>query len=78
MESLNSSANSLKEKYIRRNSMNSIVDTRKRRGVQAEINKIESMFRTLTEYNIEDNELVRLRIELTKLISFIDDRLSLK
>ena len=78
MESLNSSANSLKEKYIRRNIMNSIVDTRKRRGVQAEINKIESMFRALTEYNIEDNELVRLRIELTKLISFIDDRLSLK
>ena len=78
MSELNSKALAIKDKYIKRSTDTTFVDTRKKRGLQAEINKVESIRRIIMNHNIDSAEMIRMRIELNKLISIIDEQLDFK
>ncbi len=75
MSKLNTNAANLVDKYIRQTSPYNMVDTRKRRGLQAEINKIDAIRKVILNSKIDDKELLRFRVELNKLVYVIDSQL---
>lgn len=76
MSKLNSNAATLAGKYIRQTSPENFVDTRKRRGLQAEINKLDAIKKLILNSKIEDKELLRFRTEVNKLIYVIESQLT--
>lgn len=76
MSKLNSNAATLAGKYIRHTSPENMVDTRKRRGLQAEINKMDAIRKLILNSKIEDKELLRFRTELNKLLYVVESQLT--
>lgn len=76
MSKLNSTAASLAGKYIRKTSPENMVDTRKRRGLQAEINKMDAIRKLILNSKIDDKELLRFRIEVNKLLYVVESQLT--
>lgn len=76
MTELNPHAAKLTEKYIKTTIGSNSVDSRKKRGLQAEINKLEAIHRTIITNNIDAKELLRIKIELNKLYSTVQEKLS--
>ena len=76
MSKLNSTATSIVGKYIRHISQENVIDTRKRRGLQAEINKMDAIRKTILNSKIDDKELLRFKTEVNKLLYVIDNQLS--
>lgn len=76
MSKLNSNAASLAGKYIRQTSPENMVDTRKRRGLQAEINKMDAIRKLILNSKIEDKELLRFKTEVNKLLYVVESQLT--
>lgn len=76
MSKLNTNAASLAGKYIRQSSPENMIDTRKKRGLQAEINKMDAIRKTILNSKIDDKELLRFRVELNKLLYVVDNQLA--
>lgn len=74
MTKLNSTAAALAGRYIRKNSTDAVIDTRKKRGLQAEINKLDAIRKTVLNSRIDEKELLRFRTELNKLMHTVDER----
>ncbi len=74
MNKLNNHAKSLTEKYIRKTTPSNYIETRKKRGVQAEVNKLEAIRRGISDSKtvIDYHELIRLRNEIAKLGEVVD------
>lgn len=74
MTKLNTTAKNIQQKYIRTTSPGNLVDTRKKRGVQAEINKLDAIRKSISDTKtvIEFKELARLKAELHKLAGLVD------
>lgn len=78
MSKLNAVAAGLASRYIKASStVEPTMDSRRKRGLQAEINKVESIRKVILNSNIDTNELLRFRTELNKLVNMIDGRLSI-
>lgn len=75
MYKLNTKAASLAGKYIRQSSPENMVDTRKKRGLQAEINKMDAIRKTILNSKIDDKELLRFKMEVNKLLYVIESQL---
>lgn len=71
----NTSASKIKEKYVKKSS-NTFIDTRKMRGLQAEINKIESIIKVVLDERIDVKEIIRLKNRINKLTSIINSKLT--
>lgn len=69
MNTLNTPAKKLADKYIQKATDASFVDTRKGRGLQAEILKLDSIKKILLTSKISERELLRFRGEVTSLLS---------
>lgn len=78
MSTLNSNAATLAGKYIRQTSPENIVNVRKKRGLQSEINKLESIKKIIINNDIQDKELLRFRIELSKLLDVVTNHINNK
>ncbi|QDJ96445.1 hypothetical protein Xoosp13_259 [Xanthomonas phage Xoo-sp13] len=76
MSELNSRASLLSAKYIRQASPDMMLPPTKKRGLQAEINKIDSVRKTIINNNIDKMELLRFRTELQKLVSATNELIS--
>lgn len=76
MSKLDSVAESLKSKYIRQGSRTSIKAGLPKRGVQAEINKIDAIKKALLNYDISRAELVRLQNSLQGLSNLVVKEIS--
>lgn len=77
MAKLNQHAEKLMSKYIKKVSPENIVDTRKKRGLQAEINKMDAIRRVIINHRIDESELLRFRTELNKLLHTVDSQIGL-
>lgn len=76
MSQLNTKAAKLTEKYIKQSSESMKSVTRKKRGLQSEINKIASIKHVVISNDIDENELLRLRTSLYSLLNTVSDRLT--
>lgn len=76
MSTLNNSAANVARKYIRTTSPENVVDTRKKRGLQAEINKLAAIKKVVLTNNIEDKELLRIRAEINSLLYAVDAKVT--
>lgn len=74
MSKLNKQASELAGKYIRQTSPENVVDTRKMRGLQAEINKLDAIRKVILNNNVDDRELIRFRTELNKLYTLVNNK----
>ena len=76
MSKLNKQASALAGKYIRQTSPENVVDTRKKRGLQAEINKLDAIRKVILNNNVDDKELMRFRTELNKLSALVSSKVN--
>lgn len=76
MAKLNATAEKAANKYIRQTSPDNMVDTRKKRGLQAEINKMDSIRKIILNSKIDDKELLRFKAEVNKLLYVVESQLA--
>ena len=76
MIKLNSKAEGLKSKYIKKSSDSNVLDNRKKVGLQQEIQKIESIIVSLRNKRVNDVELLRFRSTVQSLVNEIEHRIS--
>lgn len=72
MKELNPNASLLTAKYIRQSSTVGNTHLVKKRGLQAEVNKLQSIRKVLVENAVDDRELLRFRTELEKMLSLVE------
>jgi hypothetical protein len=65
----------IREKYIVTKKPDDSDDLRPKRGVQAEINKLHAIRRSIQAHSISQEELRRLSTELNFLKAFVDNHL---
>lgn len=76
MSKLNSTAAAMANRYIRQTSPENTVDTRKKRGLQAEINKMDAIRKIVLNNKIDDKELLRFKAEVNKLLYVVESQLT--
>jgi len=75
MSQLNTKAAKLTEKYIKRSSDVGTAVNRKKRGLQAEINKVTAIRTIILSNDVDAKELLRFRASLFSLVSVVNSQL---
>lgn len=78
MSTLNQNATGISSKYIRKASSDHLPTKVKTRGLQAEINRLESVRKSIQKDNIERSELLRFLTELNRLTNITNELLDAK
>lgn len=73
---LNPVAEKAASKYIRQTSPENMVDSRKKRGLQAEINKMDSIRKLILNSKVDNKELLRFKAEVNKLLYVVENQLT--